>query len=137
MTTPQIFSGKRYNKEYFKFSSHKKEGTILISNDKKIYRLSFKEIGRKRKHKIMSEPIEMVIVRGQQKFDLYEVLNPVQIQIKDDRILNMLKKHKNVYCKLNPINILFPASVINDTKQTFVTCRALNNVKIALINGKI
>ena len=85
----------------------------------------------------MSEPIEMVIVRGQQKFDLYEVLNPVQIQIKDDRILNMLKKHKNVYCKLNAINILFPASVINDTKQTFVTCRALNNAKIALINGKI
>ena len=42
----------------------------------------------------MSEPIEMVIVRGQQKFDLYEVLNPVQIQIKDDRILNMLKNTK-------------------------------------------
>ena len=45
----------------------------------------------------MREPIETVIVRGQQKFDLYDVLNPIQIQINDDMILNILKKHKNVY----------------------------------------
>ena len=39
----------------------------------------------------MNEPIETVIIRGQQKFDLYDVLNPVQIQINNDRILNTLK----------------------------------------------
>ena len=33
----------------------------------------------------MNEPIETVIIRGQQKFDLYDVLNPVQIQINNDR----------------------------------------------------
>ena len=49
----------------------------------------------------------MVIVRGQQKFDLYDVLNPVQIQINNGRILNTLKKHKNVYYKVTPIGILF------------------------------
>ena len=42
----------------------------------------------------MSNPIEMVIVRGQQKFDLYDVLNPVQIQINNGRILNTLKNTK-------------------------------------------
>ena len=85
----------------------------------------------------MREPIETVIVRGQQKFDLYDVLNPIQIQINDDRILNILKKHKNVYYKLSPIGILFPSFITNDTKQILVTCRALNDAKIALINGKI
>ena len=35
------------------------------------------------------------------------------------------------------MGILFPASVISNTKQISVTCRALNNTKIASINGKI
>ena len=69
----------------------------------------------------MNEPIETVIVRGQQKFDLHDILNPI------------LKNQKYTYYKLMPIRILFPSSVVNDTKQTFV----LNNPKAALINGKI
>ena len=64
----------------------------------------------------MSEPIEPVIIRGQQKFDLHDESNPVQIEINDDQILNILKKHKNIYYKLAPIGILFPSSVKNDTK---------------------
>ena len=84
----------------------------------------------------MNEPIEIVIVRGQQKFDLHDILNPIEIEINDDRILNTLKKHKNVYYRLTSIGILFPSSVTNDTKQIFVTCRELNNAKVALINGK-
>ena len=77
------------------------------------------------------------LVRGQQKFDLHDVLNPVQIEINNDRILNILKKHENIHFKLTPIGILFPSSVKNDTKQIFATCRELNNAKTALINRKI
>ena len=85
----------------------------------------------------MSEPIKSVIIRGQQKFDLHDVLNPVQIEINDDRIWNILKKHKNIYYKLTSVGILFSSPIKNDTKQIFVTCRELNNAKTALINGKI
>ena len=85
----------------------------------------------------MNEPMEIVIVRGQQKFDLHDILNPIEIEINDGRILNTLKKHKNVYYRLTSIGILFPSSVTNDTKQIFVTCRELNNAKVALINGEI
>ena len=81
----------------------------------------------------MNEPIETLIVRGQQKMDLHYILNPTEIEIKNDRILNILKKHKNAQYKLTPICILFPSSVTNDTKQIFVTCRELNNSKVALI----
>ena len=38
---------------------------------------------------------------------------------------------------MTPIDILFPSSVTNITKQIFVICRALSNAKIALINAKI
>ena len=49
----------------------------------------------------------------------------------------MLKKHKNICYKLTPIGISFPSSITNITKQIFVTCRALGNTKIPLINRKI
>ena len=78
----------------------------------------------------MNEPIETVIVRWQQKFDLHDILNPVELEINDDRILNRI-------LKLTPIAILYPSSVTNDTKQVFATCRELSNAKVALINGKI
>ena len=124
-------------KNTLNFQLTKIDGTLPLLNNKKIHNFSFTEVGSKIKLKIMREPIEAVIVRGQHKFDLYDVLNPIQIQINDDRLLNILKKHKNVYYKLTPIGILFPSSTTNNTKQLFVTCRALNDAKIALINGKI
>ena len=63
----------------------------------------------------MSEPIETIIIRAQQDFDVGGGLNPIQIEIKDHRITNLLKKYKNVVYKITPLGILFPASVSNDT----------------------
>ena len=85
----------------------------------------------------MAEPIESVIIQGQKRFELNDILNPVEIGTNDDRILNILKKYKNVYYKLTPLGILFPASITNDTKQIFSTYRELNDAKKLLINGKI
>ena len=84
----------------------------------------------------MQEPIEAIIIRVQQNFEIVGGLNPVQIEIEDDRVVNMLKNHKNVACKLTPLRILFPVSIKNDTEHVFITCRALNDVKKALINNK-
>ena len=77
----------------------------------------------------MAEPIETVIICAQQSFEIAGRLNPVQIEIADDRILNMLKRHKNVVHRLTPLGLLFPASVKNDTAQIFITCRELDNIK--------
>ena len=65
-----------------------------------------------------------------------DVLNPVQIEINNDRTLNMLIKHKNIYYKLTPIGILFSSSAKDTTKKIFVTCRALNNAKKTLNKWK-
>ena len=77
----------------------------------------------------MTKPIESIIVRGQQRFDFHDILNSVEIEINDGRILSILKKHKNIYCKLTPIGLLFPSSITNDTKQILVTRRELNDAK--------
>ena len=36
----------------------------------------------------MSEPVETVIIRAPQHFEVVGGLNPIQIEIKDDTILN-------------------------------------------------
>ena len=85
----------------------------------------------------MQEPIETIIIRTQQNSEIVGGLNPIQIEIEDDRVVNMLKKHKNVTYKLTPLGTLFPASIKNDTEQVFIICRELNDVEKALINSKI
>ena len=52
-------------------------------------------------------------------------------------VINILKKHKNVLYKLTALGTLFPASIKSNTKEVFITCRELNDVKKALINSKI
>ena len=39
----------------------------------------------------MAESIEMIIIRAQQNFDIDGGLNLIEIEIKDDRITNILK----------------------------------------------
>ena len=42
-------------------------------------------------------------------------LNPFQIEIEDDRVLNMLKKYTNIIYRLTPLGMLF--SSINKKRQ--------------------
>ena len=128
------FSGKRAatniklltSSDFLKFLIEKKslktkklqlaniDGSEVKTSDKKIDHFSITKLGKKRKG-IMSEPIETIIIKAQQDFAVAGGLNPVQIEIKDDRIINMLKKYKNVVYKITPLGILFPATVTNDT----------------------
>ena len=85
----------------------------------------------------MAQPIETIIVRAQQNFEIAGGLNPVQIEIEDDRVINILKKYKNVMFKVTPLGLLFPASVKNDKKQIFVTGKELNGEKKSILNGKV
>ena len=65
-------------------------GKLPKIRDTKIYNFSLTQIGSKRK-KQMAEPIESVMIQGQQKFELSDILNPAEIEINDDRISNILK----------------------------------------------
>ena len=85
----------------------------------------------------MSEPIETIIIRAQQDFDVDGGLNPIQVEIKDHRIINLSKKYKNVVYKITPIGLLFPAFLANDWTQVFVLGKNLSGVKKSILNEKI
>ena len=85
----------------------------------------------------MTEPIETVIIHTQQNFEIAGGLNPVQIENEDDRVLNILKKHKSATYKLAPLRMLFPLCIKNDTEQIFINCTELSDAKKSLINSKV
>ena len=77
----------------------------------------------------MCLPVETIGVHAQQSFDIAGGLNPIHIEIEDDRVINILKKYSTVIYKITPLGFLFPASIKNDTKQIFVTGREINGTK--------
>ena len=68
----------------------------------------------------MQEPVEMIIICAQQSLEIVGGLNPIQIKIEDDSVVNMLKKDKNVTYKLTTLGILFPASIKNNAEQVLI-----------------
>ena len=86
---------------------------------------------------MLSEPVETLIVRAQQKFDVVGGLNPIQVQITDDTALNLLKKYKNVAYRVTPIGLLFPAGIKNSTDQMFLMVNNLSGVRKSILNYKI
>ena len=77
-------------------------GSNIKTTDNKIHHFSIIKIGQKRKRQ-MAEPVETIIIRAQQDFDVDGGLNPIQIEIKDDNITNLLKKYKNVVYNVKKI----------------------------------
>ena len=63
-------------------------------------------------------------------------LNPIQIKIKDNTGINILKRYKNVMYKITPLGLLFPATMTNNTQQTFVLTKNLNGVNKGFLNDK-
>ena len=59
--------------------------------DQKIHNFSITRLGKRQKN-MFSTPIDTIIIRAQQDFDVVGGLNPVQVEIKDSRIINRLAK---------------------------------------------
>ena len=131
-----VFSWKNSQISNLKFQLAQINGSKVKTTDNKIHHFSITKLGKKRKRQ-MSEPIETIIIRAQQDFDVDGGLNPIQVEIKDDHIINLLKKYKNVVYKITPIGLLFPASLTNDRTQVFVLRKNLSGVKKLILNEKI
>ena len=91
----KLYVDKDTSKYSLSFQLRNISGDIPKLKDSKIYNFSLTRIGEKRKRQ-MAEPVETIVIRAQQNFDIAGGLNPVQIEIEDDRVLNLLKKYKNV-----------------------------------------
>ena len=127
---------KKSLKDNLKFKIAYVNGSDVNTEDKKIHDFPITKLGKRRKN-MLSEPVETLIVRAQQNFDVVGGFNPIQVQITDDTALNLLKKYKNVAYRVTPIGLLFPASIKNSTDQMFLTFNNLSGVKKSILNYKI
>ena len=57
----------------------------------------------------MQEPTETIIVQAYQNFETVGGPNPTQIEIKDDRILNTLKKIQKCHLQYNSTEFIVPS----------------------------
>ena len=142
----KIINPQKFLKFYVKKDTLKDSLSLQLTNvsgkipqlrDSKIYNFSLSRIEKKKRKRQLPEPTESVIIHAKQNFDVDGGLNPVKIELEDDRIINIPKKHKNARDRLTALGFLIPSSVKNDTEQIFITWRELNDVNKSLINGKI
>ena len=127
---------KKALKENLKLQIAYVSGSEVKTEDQKIHEFSISQLGKRRKN-MLSEPAKTVIIRAQPDFDVVGGLNPIQVQIVDEMVLNILRKYKNVAYKITPLGILFPASITNDTNHIFVTATKISGAKKATLNYKI
>ena len=111
-------------------------GSKVNTSDQKIHGFSITRFG-KRKRNMLTEPIETLIIRAQQDFDVVGGLNPIQVEITDSQIINTLTKYKNPAYKITPLGLLFPASISNDTNRIIITSKKISGVKKAILNYKL
>ena len=82
--------------------------------DIKTYEISMVNFGKKRKRRM--EFVDSIIVRGQQNFKNYNQLNPIEVKIEDDKILNTLNKYKSTNYQFLPVGLLFSSGRKNTSK---------------------
>ena len=108
-------------------------GSNVETTNNKIHNFSIAKLGKRRRNMTL-ETVDTIIVRAQQNPD--GGLNPVQIQLNDEKILSLFKKYKNIVYKITPLGMLFPASIKNDTNLIFITANNLSGVKKAILDYK-
>ena len=104
--------------------------------DQKIHNFSITRLGKRQKN-MFSTPIDTIIIRAQQDFDVVRGLNPIQVEIKDSRIINRLTKYKNAAYQITPLGLLFPASITNNTNHLIITSTKISGAKKAILNYKL
>ena len=82
------------------------------------------------------EKVESTMTKGYQDFERYQVLNLIEINIEDDGIINLLKKHKNSILCFVLVGLLFSSRIKNKKNQIFIVSNELANGHDSLINGK-
>ena len=92
-------------------------GSKINTSDNEIHNFSITKLGKRKKKTV--EPIDSIIIRPQKNVDIEGGLNPIEIEIKDDKISNIFKKYKNSTYKIIPLGLLFPATITNESDIYF------------------
>ena len=83
------------------------------------------------------EIVDTVYLLGLQNFDNYGHLNPVEITIDSNKIIETFSNYKKYKFRFIIKSLLFSTNLQNNTDMIFITCDSLTEAKTALINLKL
>ena len=90
----------------------KVSGKKIVTIDLKIYGLQLAWLS-KRKRSLMVV-IDFILIKGQQSFEDEAKINPIEMTIENDKILNLFEKYRNNSVKFKLEGLLFSISIKND-----------------------
>ena len=91
------------------------------------------------KVKISYQLVDEIRIVDLQNYNVYEKLNPNQINVRDSEIQEKLSRYGTKHYKYHFIinSLLISSLVVQDTNVIFLICNRLNGTRDSLINGKL
>ena len=91
------------------------------------------------KGKISYQIVDEIRIVGLQNYNIYEKLNPIEINVRNTEIQGKLSTYGNQRYKhrFTIDRLLISSSVVQDTNAIFLICNGLNDARDSLINGKL
>ena len=86
---------------------------------------------------MLQEIIKTVHVLGFQIFINYKRMNPVEITLDSNEIVEDLSKYRKFKYRFLIQSLLLSSNLRNDTNVIFIMCNDLSDAREALINSKL
>ena len=86
---------------------------------------------------MLQEIIKTVHVLGLQRFINYKRMNPVEITLDSNEIVEDLSKYRKFKYRFLIQSLLLSSNLQNDTDVIFIMCNDLSDAREALINSKL
>ena len=86
---------------------------------------------------MLQEIIKTVHVLGLQRFINYKRMNPVEITLDSNEIVEDLSKYRKFKYRFLIQSLLLSSNLQNDTNVIFIMCNDLSDAREALINSKL
>ena len=86
---------------------------------------------------MLQEIIKIVHVLGLQRFINYKRMNPVEITLDSNEIVEDLSKYRKFKYRFLIQSLLLSSNLRNDTNVIFIMCNDLSDAREALINSKL
>ena len=115
----------------FNLSHTNASGKILLKKDEihNLMVVATEKLTRSGQKRKMVEVIDTVILKALQSYDKYSTLNPLEINLNSNYLSKIIHDYKGFTFEVRLINVLFSASLENETQNIFLVCHNLSSAK--------
>ena len=109
--TQKFYTEKNTIRDRLGFELKHLSGTDLETDDNKLYEILFTRLSKSKKSMNI---LDFLIIRGQQVFEEGRDINPIEINIEDNRLRNLFEKYKDNKVRFKLTELLIASSVVNN-----------------------